>query len=87
MTELRVWRFDDSVVVSHVIAGDQEKATAIFDRVMGQEYRDESDDDAVVEIYEIPGTVELPIDLDGTSEFVTKTADGWIEHHGEPCFL
>lgn len=85
-SDLQVWRFDDGVVRSHVIAGTGDEATEIFDRVMGREYRDGCDDMSV-EIYPVPGNVELPIAFDGGNDFVAKTADEWIEYHGEPCFL
>ncbi len=86
MEDLQVWRFDDGVVRSHVIAATEKDATDIFDRVMGPEYREELDD-VTIEIYQIPGSTELPIDLDGCGDFLTKTANDWIEHHDGPSFL
>ncbi len=82
---LTVWRFDDSVVRSHVIAYSKEQATDIFDRVMGKEYRDIEDVD--IDIFQISGDTVLPIDVDESGTFVSKTASEWIEHHGAPCFL
>lgn len=85
MDALSVWRFDDGLVRSHVIAATQVAAVDTFDRVMGREYREA--DDIKFDIYRIPGDTVLPIDVDGRGEFVNKTADEWIDHHHKPCFL
>lgn len=84
---MKVWRFDDSAVRSHVIADDRDEAIQIFDRVMGREYR-ENLDDVTMEIYEIDNDVELPIsDDESGGNFVTKTAGEWMRDRGKPCFL
>ncbi len=82
---LGVWRFDDGVVQTHVIAASKDDAIAIFDRHMGRGYREEFDD-VTVDIFRLPDDTELPITFDGI-EFVNKTAKQWISHDATPRFL
>jgi len=82
--KLQVWRFDDSVLRSHVVASSKDEAVEIFDRVMGREYRDVEDDEYECEIYPIGDETELSI---ASSEnlsagFVKKTAAEWIRLNG-----
>ena len=85
MSSKQVWRFDDGVIRSHVVATSKDEAIKIFDRTMGVEYRD--DTDSPVEIYAIDDDVLLPISLDGSSDFIDKTAGEWIEHDDSSRFL
>ena len=78
--KIKVWRFDDSVLRSHVMAETQVEAEQIFDTTMGVECR-EFDEDEAYEIYAIDGSEELLIDLGGCGTFTTKTADEWIEYN------
>lgn len=83
--QLAVWRFDDGVLVSHVIAESEDEAAMLFDTTMGREYLDEYDD-SVMEIYRINGDAVLPISFDG-GPMVEFTADEWIEYFGRVQFL
>ena len=82
---VRVWRFDDGVVQTHIVATSKEEAIGIFDKTMGAGYRD--DTDSPVEIYIIDDDVLLPITLDGSRDFINKTAGEWIEHDDTARFL
>ena len=82
---LRVYRFDDTVLRSHVIAESEDDAIAIFDQVLGKEYRD--DDECETEIFVIDGAEYLSIDEGLGTDVVNMTADEWIEYHDEPTFL
>ena len=82
---LAVYRFEDVEFRSHVIASSIERATEIFDKVMGAEFRELSE--GSMEIYQIDGSTVLPISEDGSPPFVELTADEWIAKDPTPRFL
>jgi len=75
---LKVFRFDDSLIRSHVMADSENEAVKILDRTMGRE--DREPDDVECDIYRICGETVLPISLDG-GEFTNKTAAEWMTEH------
>lgn len=84
---MQVWRFDDGVMRTHIMARSQEEATEIFERADGRDFQDE-DSECELEIYPIDGGTELPISFDGGIDFETRTADEWIAHYKNvPAFL
>ena len=84
--QLAVWRFDDGVLVSHVIAYGEDEAVGLFDATMGCEYREEYHNGSVTKVYQIDGDTVLPITFDG-GPMVGFTADEWIEYFGQAQFL